>query len=431
MKYQVALTMDVSKIPVGIDLVPIDSLSSKDREHLIDMKICPVCSDELKEVVTLSGLHEKLSFARGYCNECGYFGTKRWFDEEWVNNYYRESWGGGVAYQQIESRSMRPQYAAFELLRKYLADTNLSILDAGAGTGSGLMPFLEAGFKNIEAIEPSPRRAEQIRKQLPELKVESIGIQSLKDSKILKKKYDAVYMSHVLEHIPNLHDAAKALNQALEMNGVLLIIVPNLENEHLGQLSLGYVHVHSFRDNTLQRLFEMHGFSLVENDSSNGAGLRMIFRKTGTIKNDRSTTLARRLNAEFYNTKVMKDFQLLYLSHQPRESWKRVFLAFHYASTFTGTGLIKYPMSLLDYLFARIWVRASNLRTANPKPLNKLLFKPLYWMNRKYSVPDGGLLCSKIEQIPVTEEMRKLLLTEELLTVKLGYTDARFEFWHQ
>ena len=120
-------------------------------------------------------------------------------------------------YQLIKKYSLNKK---IKLVNKHTSKKG-SMLDIGAGTGD----FLLAAKKNgwiTQGIEPN----ENARNLAKGKKIQLVDdINNLNG-----KKYDVITMWHVLEHIPNLIEHIKTLQNLLSDDGVLIIAVPNYKS---------------------------------------------------------------------------------------------------------------------------------------------------------------------------------------------------------
>jgi SAM-dependent methyltransferase len=81
----------------------------------------------------------------------------------------------------------------------------------------------------------------------------------LRSGNIMPKTYDAVIISHVLEHIFNIQGEMAAMASVLKPNGKLFIEVPNWSGNAALPMDDDATHLHSFSVNSLARLMADHG----------------------------------------------------------------------------------------------------------------------------------------------------------------------------
>ena len=120
------------------------------------------------------------------------------------------------------------RYKDFKLpsyLDNYLSDNkSIRILDIGCGLGQTLGALKNRGYKNLEGIDISDEAVKICKKK--GLKV------SLKNIDDLEKKYDFIFLNHVLEHIEK-KEVINILNKIktfLSESGILYITVPNAQS---------------------------------------------------------------------------------------------------------------------------------------------------------------------------------------------------------
>ncbi|WP_178087694.1 class I SAM-dependent methyltransferase [Methylacidimicrobium cyclopophantes] len=95
------------------------------------------------------------------------------------------------------------------------------LLDVGCGDGSFLERMRTLGWEG-EGLEPDPISAEQARRRgFP------IRSSTLEEAAFPPEAYDAITMSHVLEHLPDPSTVLVRLRAALKRGGLLVSISPN------------------------------------------------------------------------------------------------------------------------------------------------------------------------------------------------------------
>jgi SAM-dependent methyltransferase len=153
------------------------------------------------------------------CNRCG---MKR--------NYPFPTTGiCGEDYQKMNDKQENLHYHQEKLLHsviRYLKTRKdyhkVSILDIGCSTGKMLGYLRTMGFQNLTGSEMEPFAVRVAR---------SKGFKVIsQDIKNIKKRSDAVYLNHVLEHLPDPKTLLKTAYKLLNKGGILGIAVPNIES---------------------------------------------------------------------------------------------------------------------------------------------------------------------------------------------------------
>lgn len=117
-------------------------------------------------------------------------------------------------YQSVKKRALQHKLNLITSLKK---DAN-NILDIGAGTGD-FLKHIKPENRSIFGIEPNKKARALASKKGINLE------ESIADFK--GKTFDVITMWHVLEHVPNLEETIQKIEALLNLNGVLIIAVPN------------------------------------------------------------------------------------------------------------------------------------------------------------------------------------------------------------
>lgn len=100
------------------------------------------------------------------------------------------------------------------------------LLDIGCGTGTFLVHMRALGWE-VAGVEPDPG-AVTIAQRL--LGTEAIHQGILEEAALPADSFDAITMSHVIEHVPEPVNTLKACMQVLKPGGKLVVLTPNVES---------------------------------------------------------------------------------------------------------------------------------------------------------------------------------------------------------
>jgi SAM-dependent methyltransferase len=161
----------------------------------------------------------------------------------------------------------------YEILEKYLAPNQRSLLDIGSGPGYFLFNGKQRGW-SVKGIEPSYKAAEYSRGL-------DLDITSGFYSKVTASELgvvDVINMSLVLEHIPNPMEFLGLINDQLSIGGMAIIVVPNdfnpfqtILNENMGFEKWWVTpphHINYFNFSSLAGLLEKVGFEILHREST-------------------------------------------------------------------------------------------------------------------------------------------------------------------
>ncbi len=224
------------------------------------MSQCSLCeSMNVAEVYTAQGLHYLL------CNKCGLEkqnigndALKESFEKSQML-YYEED---DLSFSKpIRAINLRKAKKRIKVVKEYLNSGRL--LEIGPGCGEFLTEAVSAGF-DIEAIETSKRFADYINKTL---KIKTYEVM-LEDFNHEGGKYDAVYSSHVIEHVVDPIFYLLMAKKTVREGGYFFIMSPNAdcwEHRVTGKSWSIYstAHLHLFTPKSLTLCLEKAGWEVV------------------------------------------------------------------------------------------------------------------------------------------------------------------------
>ncbi len=427
---QIDFYINETRVPPGMKL-----LSVKNNDGLYHIEKCPICKQTFNEVMSLSAKNNPdVSLSRGFCFNCGYFGSYTTFTPDWIDDYYRKNWTNTSYIEQIESTNDMINEVTYYFINKYIPDRNAVILDAGAGYGSSLRGLVTRGYNKVEALELSERRT-RILKQRYNIPVDNIPIQDIQKSNLLSKQFDAIYLWHVLEHVSKLEECLLSLNQSIKTGGYLFIAVPNFSDEHYANLINLHCHMHSFQDFSLNYLLSRFGFEHVESIINNdGSGIRTIYKKVSNVKDEGDENLLPskdKIRAN-YHEKIFKDFQLMYLVHQPKWTHNNVLLSFHYNSSFAGSCLHRYPISKVESKIEEYWGKFQNERLEKKSFMTRAKNRIMSKVAKKLAIPEGSMLFQKILGIPNDPYPFRLIYnTNDIIKLNFYHKNDEIKLWQE
>lgn len=160
-------------------------------------------------------------------------------------------------YQLVKKYSLKKKV---KLINSYSPEKK-TLLDFGAGTGDFLKTAKLNGWK-VEGVEPN----KDARTKAKEKKVDLFS--SLEE--VSHKKYNAITLWHVLEHLPDLEIQIQKLSSLLEEKGTLIIAVPNYKSfdaKHYKEFWAAYDtprHLWHFSKTAIEKLFLKEELKLVK-----------------------------------------------------------------------------------------------------------------------------------------------------------------------
>lgn len=204
------------------------------------------------------------------CNQCGFkFTNPRPHDAELGKYYKAESYISHTNTKKGLVNRMYHVVRSITLKRKLkLVESYVSrgtILDYGCGTGMFLAQCKAAGWETF-GMEPD----DDARKIASEQNLNLFSDKDKMKTYITDKKFHAITLWHVLEHVTDMEETLAFFKSRLEADGVLIIAVPNhvsYDAQYYKQHWAAYDvprHLHHFEKRTIKQLVESKGFQLRE-----------------------------------------------------------------------------------------------------------------------------------------------------------------------
>ena len=197
------------------------------------MRPCQICDAAACEVLHRQKfvLPQGHPLTAGYdvvcCNRCGFVYADTTVSQADYDRFYAQfskyedrqtSTGGGDAPWDAERLAATAAYIA-----EFLPDRRARILDIGCANGGLLRALRDLGWDNVVGVDPSAacventRRLHGIEAHVGVLSAIPVGL----------GQFDCVILSHVLEHVSNLHPAVHSLGDLVRPGGIAYVETPD------------------------------------------------------------------------------------------------------------------------------------------------------------------------------------------------------------
>ncbi|MCC5937435.1 MAG: class I SAM-dependent methyltransferase [Lunatimonas sp.] len=232
---------------------------------------CPLCKSGLflNYMVVKDHAISKESFTLCKCTDCGLIFTNPRPEQKYIHTYYESE-----DYISHTNQSKNLIHILYKAVRRYTIRQKINwintrvkkkgrLLDYGCGTGYLLAAAQKNGWQVI-GYEPNPTACKQAKNINGLTPVTSLT--TLKK----EKKFDAITLFHVLEHIHDLNKTLKIILDLLKKRGFLFIAVPNLDSVDFKKHQENWAaldvprHLYHFTNEAMNRLADKYGLKIIE-----------------------------------------------------------------------------------------------------------------------------------------------------------------------
>jgi 2-polyprenyl-3-methyl-5-hydroxy-6-metoxy-1,4-benzoquinol methylase len=189
------------------------------------------------------------------CADCEHIFFRRRPSPAWLEHYYSTDWDR-VGRENAGPSRPRPDTKVLKFCDGHLTK-GARILDCGAGFGTEILPFKEAGYA-AHGIERSEHRANFLRDTLG-IPCAKTAIEDFAD----ERGFDLIFMNHVFEHVSDPRQVLSHIARLLVPNGLVYLAVPNQVCEHAPKSVHTIAHLHWFSLRSLTSILMRSGFEVV------------------------------------------------------------------------------------------------------------------------------------------------------------------------
>jgi 2-polyprenyl-3-methyl-5-hydroxy-6-metoxy-1,4-benzoquinol methylase len=178
-------------------------------------------------------------------------------------DYYLSKLTGNKVDARYKKHFLRRSKDHLKYIEKFIDKKNFSksALDIGCGAGIFLSQLRSKGWK-VEGLELDPCMLDYAINFL-ELNVSNEYFENWES----KEKYGLIYLSHVLDDLPDIKNSMKKINKKIASKGLLFIEVPNLSIkfrinfEKEAELKVAE---YFFSEKSLVYILESSGFTVID-----------------------------------------------------------------------------------------------------------------------------------------------------------------------
>lgn len=233
-----------------------------------EMQACSLCGGAEFELLKANDRYAMRVKTVG-CSNCGLIQSNPRPNEENISRFYQLDYRR--FYQNIQKPSqsyigktgkdLRLAYTANYLMNEITKNNSKTLLDVGCSEGALFKSLLEEGYQGeLFGVEPNTDFANFAH--------ETTGATIVSNLSQIERTFDAVILSHVLEHSLDPQMLLSEIFKRLNVGGFLYIDVPDAD-QYRSLADLHVAHVVHFTSRTLQAMASSVGFSISHIESHN------------------------------------------------------------------------------------------------------------------------------------------------------------------
>jgi len=291
---------------------------------------CPICGNDYGEVYKTirMKLPQDVILPDNYevvtCEKCGFAYADVRGTQELYNKYYDNSNVYSMDAVLRKKIIRQRDKSRLEFIEKTV-EKNARILDVGSGSGALLILLQQNGFKSLVGLDPSEKSIKNLEEKGIKGELRNIFDIVPKD---MKKQFDLVCFTAVLEHIYDLNQCIEQLKKYLADDGKIYIEVPDVEGFWDGKLPVPHYfnqeHINYFSNISLDNLLNKHGMIVHSRKSMVVSDVEEVEKTVAVMY--KKQDICGEINKDFIAGQIIKKY-FDYIENNQKQSYEKL-LAF-------------------------------------------------------------------------------------------------------
>ena len=218
---------------------------------------CQVC---LGNTCTPAG--EKSGYRLYRCSDCRFQFVHPMPDEQTLADFYK-NYRKNERYSSKADGKLRRAKRRIGRIRRLAPGSRF--LDVGCNVGSAVEAARLHGFNPCYGIDIDPESIELAQNLYPLNDFRVCYVEQLLEA---NDKFDMIYCTEVLEHVPDANDFMDALRRLLKQSGILYLTTPDADHYSVRKKGVDWggirppEHLLYFGRRSVRKLMEKHGFKV-------------------------------------------------------------------------------------------------------------------------------------------------------------------------
>lgn len=238
---------------------------------------CPVCNNNDPSIL---GKKNKLTLV--VCPTCACVYIDPLPESEQLQEMYDDYLPTEKYLKKLKKKTLTSRYKIFRL-KKYQKSTGKKFLDVGCNIGVTVRAAQLSGFNSM-GIDLDKTSINKAKELFEHCEFEACSTFELVET---GRKFDFIYCSEVIEHVPDAHAFVQSLADLMETNAILYLTTPDAGHPRVPTNILDWKevkppeHLVYFNKNNIRTLLQGHEIEIIKVFWNHRANLRLVCRKKG------------------------------------------------------------------------------------------------------------------------------------------------------
>jgi len=242
---------------------------------------CPICyANSIIEI----GIKNQHWLAK--CPKCSCVFVNPVPSAEQLGEIYDDYLATDKYLKKLKKKTVTSVYKIFKL-KKYLTKPQKNFLDVGCNIGATVRAAQIMGF-NAMGIDLDSTSISKAKQLFTGCEFSAVSTFDLVEK---QRKFDFIFCSEVIEHVPFPHEFVQSLFDLMADNAILYLTTPDTAHSRVPKDILSWKevkppeHIIYFNKKSLTLLLKKHGFEITKSYWNHRANLRVVCKKKVSTAN--------------------------------------------------------------------------------------------------------------------------------------------------
>lgn len=236
---------------------------------------CPVCNGKTSNEIGIKNKHPLVA-----CPSCTCIYVSPTPTASQLENLYEDYQPTEKYIKKLKKKTYTSVYKLMRL-KKYRKNGGNTFLDVGCNIGATVRAAQKLGYDamGIDLDGVSVAKAQEL--------FEKCEFEACSTFDLVKmgRKFDFIYCSEVIEHVPSPHEFVQSLADLMTSGALLYLTTPDTGHRKVPKDFLSWKevkppeHIVFFNESSMRHILQEHGFEIIKFFWNHRANLRVVCRK--------------------------------------------------------------------------------------------------------------------------------------------------------